>query len=423
MLLQRLLSTARRPHHHHHHHHHHTKHLVQPKMSRVRPRPFSITAPRPPPAPTGLPTGLPTPLPTHPAVVRTPSLFQRTFARTLHTSRATATATATRPTPRRLFHHGAFKRHHTTRSTQRTDNNSNNAFNNLRNQVDQTLQDVDATQLETALQKVMKLQNEDRTKVISGALFMVAMGVYIYGDMIVQGVSGGVAEVTGSEAVTTQVELLAKAVVTTVLNDDQVLHKATEFVTALSADPGTQQALVQLLLVALRHKDTQQELYRMSQLIVGNVLNNPQTTQQVVALFQRVMADPTTQQNVIVLLQQLMVNPTTRNALGELTTHTLQREDVQQQVNDVAASAIHYTLNDPAVFDHATEFVSGVLSEKDVQKSSGEHLWNAFTYSITPTLFGVQSSTPPTASSAAGTSSPVGAGAGTGTPAVTEGRT
>ena len=29
-----------------------------------------------------------------------------------------------------------------------------------------------------------------------------------------------------------------------------------------------------------------------------------------------------------------------------------------------------------------------MLSEKDVQKSSGEHLWNAFTYSITPALFG-----------------------------------
>ena len=255
------------------------------------------------------------------------------------------------------------------------------------------------------MRRVMKIQNEDRTKVISGALLMVALGIYIYGDIIVQGVSGGVAEVTGSEAVTTQVELLAKAVVTTVLNDGQVLQKATEFVTALSADPGTQQALVQLLLVALRHKDTQQELYRLSQLIVGNVLSNPQTTQQVVQLFQRVLADPTTQNNVIVLLQQLMVNPTTRTALNELTSVTLQSKQVQQQVNDVASSAIHYTLNDPAVFDHATEFVSGVLTEKDVQKSSGEHLWNAFTYSITPSLFGVQSGsttapTPPAAAAA-----------------------
>jgi hypothetical protein len=255
------------------------------------------------------------------------------------------------------------------------------------------LEDVETTQLETALQRVMKLQSEDRTKMISGGLMLLVMGIYIYGDMIVQGVSGGVAEVTGSEAVTTQVELLAKAVVTTVLNDDQVLQKATEFVTALSGDPGTQQALVQLLLVALRHNDTQQELYRLSQLIVGSVLNNPNTTQQVVELFQRVMADPQTQDSVIVLLQQLMANPTTRVAMNELTTATLQSDDVQQQVNDVAASAIHYTLNDPAVFDHATQFVSGVLSEKDVQKSSGEHLWNAFTYSITPTLFGVQSGT------------------------------
>ena len=266
----------------------------------------------------------------------------------------------------------------------------NNNFQRARNTAVDSLEDQ-LPQLETALQRVMKLQNEDRTKVVSGGLLIVALGVYIYGDMIVQGVSGGVAEVTGSEAVTTQVELLAKAVVTTVLNDGQVLQKATEFVTALSADPGTQQALVQLLLVALRHKDTQQELYRLSQLIVGNVLSNPQTTQQVVQLLQHVLADPATQDNVIVLLQHLMANETTRVALGQLTSATLQTEEVQQQVNDVAANAVHYTLNDPAVFEHATQFVSGVLSEKDVQKSSGEHLWNAFTYSITPTLFGVQS--------------------------------
>ena len=83
----------------------------------------------------------------------------------------------------------------------------------------------------------MKIQNEDRTRRISGGLAIVSLGVYIYGDMIVQSFSGGVAEVTGSEAVQTQVQLLAKAVVTTVLNDDQVLQKATQFVTALSADP------------------------------------------------------------------------------------------------------------------------------------------------------------------------------------------
>ena len=236
----------------------------------------------------------------------------------------------------------------------------------------------------------MKLQNEDRTRMVSGGLLILGLGVYIYGDAIVHMFSGGVAEVTGSEAVQTQVQQLAKAVVTTVLNDAQVLEKATEFVTALSADPVTQQALVQLLLVALRHRDTQQEVYRLSQNVVSQVLDNPQTTQQVVGLLQNVLADPATQDNVLALLRQLMANPATREALGELTTYTLARDDVQEQANGVAGAAVHMVLNDPKVFEHATDWVTGVLSEKDVQKSSGEHLWNAFTYSITPTLFGVQ---------------------------------
>ena len=246
----------------------------------------------------------------------------------------------------------------------------------------------EASQLESALQRVMKIQNEDRTRAISGGLAILGLGVYIYGDMIVHSFSGGVAEVTGSEAVQTQVQLLAKAVVTTVLNDDQVLKKATEFVTALSADPGTQQAVVSLLLVALRHDQTQQEVFRLSQNIVTHVLNSPATTSQVVELLRRVLADPATQDQVIVLLQQLMANPTTRDALANLTSSTLETDTVQGQVNDIAAEAVHVVLNDPKVFDHATDWVTGVLSEKDVQKSSGEHLWNAFTYSITPALFG-----------------------------------
>lgn len=247
-----------------------------------------------------------------------------------------------------------------------------------------------ASQLESALQRVMKIQNEDRTRAVSGGLVILGLGVYIYGDMIVQSFSGGVAEVTGSEAVQTQVQLLAKAVVTTVLNDDLVLQKATEFVTALSADPGTQQAVVGLLLVALRHDQTQQEVYRLSQNIVTHVLNSPATTTQVVELLRRVLVDPATQDQVLVLLQQLMENPSTRDALARLTSSTLETNAVQRQVNDLAAETLHVVLNDPKVFDHATDWVTGVLSEKDVQKSSGEHLWNAFTYSITPALFGTR---------------------------------
>ena len=334
-----------------------------------------------------------------PRSIQSKSFFNKSSLLFQHHNISTKTSIPWQQALRR--NHQLLKKNNTktrtfTTATKPVRNNSSSRVS--RNTMD-SLEDQ-LPQLETALQRVMKLQNEDRTKVISGGLLIIALSVYIYGDMIVQGVSGGVAEVTGSEAVTTQVELLAKAVVTTVLNDDQVLQKATEFVTALSANPGTQQALVQLLLVALRHKDTQQELYRLSQLIVGNVLSNPQTTQQVVQLVQRVLADPNTQANVIVLFSQLLENPTTRVAMASLTTATLKEEYVQQQVNDIAANSVHYTLNDPAVFEHATQFVSGVLSEKDVQKSSGEHLWNAFTYSITPTLFGVQSGTSTTAPTA-----------------------
>ena len=104
-----------------------------------------------------------------------------------------------------------------------------------------------------------------------------------------------------------------------------------------------------LILVALRHDHTQQEVYRLSQNIVTHILNSPATTSQVVELLRRVLADPSTQDQMIILLQQLIANPTTRDALAGLTTSTLEADAVQEQVNSIAAEAVHVVLNDPKV--------------------------------------------------------------------------
>ena len=248
----------------------------------------------------------------------------------------------------------------------------------------------EAPQLEVLFRRVMQSQHledrMDRIRIVSGACLILGLGVYVYGELIVLGFSGGVAEVTGSEAVQTQVNLLAKAVVTTVLNDSEVLHRATEFIAALSADPATQQALTGLLVLALQHKSTQQEVNRLSADVVAYILDRPETTEQVVELLQRVLADPKTHARVILLMQQMLENPVTREALATLMISTLNRSDVQATASHVGKTAAHDILNSSEVYEHSTQWIAELMGQRHLQKSSGQHLWNAFTYSITPSL-------------------------------------
>ena len=85
-----------------------------------------------------------------------------------------------------------------------------------------------------------------------------------------------------------------------------------------------------------------------------------------------------------------MEDEQTRAALGQLLVHTLARADVVQSSTDAATSVTHNVLNDEEVGKHAAFWMQQVLGDSNIQKKSGEHLWNAFTYAINP--FGGSSS-------------------------------
>ena len=107
-------------------------------------------------------------------------------------------------------------------------------------------------------------------------------------------------------------------------------------------------------------------------------------------LFGNVLQEPWTKKVVLDLLSQLMEDEQTRAALGQLLVHTLARADVVQSSTDAATSVTHNVLNDEEVGKHAAFWMQQVLGDSNIQKKSGEHLWNAFTYAINP--FGGSSS-------------------------------
>ena len=245
-----------------------------------------------------------------------------------------------------------------------------------------------------ALQRVMRLQSEKQFRIYGGAFLIIGMGTWIYGSSIIDYFSGNVAEVTSksiaSEEVQSEVQSLAIGAVNTVLQDEQVLKQTVKFLQNLVQQPETQIALVQLLVIALRNPETQNEVNKLSQNVVTYILSDKQTLEQVTLLLGNVLEQPWMKKVVLDLLTQLMEDEQTRNALGRLLVHTLARTDVVQSSTDVAISATHNVLNDEEVGKHAAFWMQQVLSDSNIQKKSGEHLWNAFTYAINP--FGGSSS-------------------------------
>ena len=248
--------------------------------------------------------------------------------------------------------------------------------------------------MENAMERLMRLQSQKNSRIYGGAFLLIGMGTWIYGSTIIDYFSGNVAEVTSksiaSEEVQSEVQQLAIGAVNTVLQDEKVLKQTVTFLQNLVQQPETQMALVQLLVIALRNPETQNEVNKLSQNVVQYILKDQQTLDQVTILFGNVLQEPWTKKVVLDLLSQLMEDEQTRAALGQLLVHTLARADVVQSSTDAATSVTHNVLNDEEVGKHAAFWMQQVLGDSNIQKKSGEHLWNAFTYAINP--FGGSSS-------------------------------
>ena len=60
----------------------------------------------------------------------------------------------------------------------------------------------------------------------------------------------------------------------------------------------------------------------------------------------------------------------------------LARDDVRQSLEDALVDACHGALSDAELLRHAKTAASSTLASRDVQKSAGDALWNAYKYSL-----------------------------------------
>eukprot|EP01127_Copromyxa_protea_P010398 TRINITY_DN2531_c0_g1_i2.p1 TRINITY_DN2531_c0_g1~~TRINITY_DN2531_c0_g1_i2.p1 ORF type:complete len:457 (-),score=107.53 TRINITY_DN2531_c0_g1_i2:16-1386(-) len=188
-----------------------------------------------------------------------------------------------------------------------------------------------------------------------------------------------------------KVEDFAKALINELLdhytNDKQTQQVTVDFVSKIFADPATTKAAVNLVNNVLQDESFKAQTVNLSNYIVGVVLNDQHTTDQVVVLLKKVAAMEETQNLLQWLFVKLFNDETIQLELQKLFIHVFSQDSIVNKSNDLANTAATHVLSDPAVIATAQNFVNQTLNDGAVQEAAGYAIWEAFMVAVTPSLF------------------------------------
>jgi hypothetical protein len=79
-------------------------------------------------------------------------------------------------------------------------------------------------------------------------------------------------------------------------------------------------------------------------------------------------------------------HPQTIAAGTTFLTNLLASPAFQESASNLGIHVAHTVLEDSAVKQHASVFLSQILNDKKVQSDTGELLWSAICYAVTPSI-------------------------------------
>lgn len=229
--------------------------------------------------------------------------------------------------------------------------------------------------IEKSLMNTLKVQNERRFRVgLFVAVVAGALGYWFY-PRVKKKTSSEIASVAGGaledEEVQKKAEMLAKAVVHTVLNDPTIMKQASNFLVELFKDEHFQRGL-------------REEGLIVSNWIVKRVLEDPNTTKMVVRLLGDASRDPAMQKSLLELSYWLLEQEPVRKQLVKLTNGVLVDPAFLQQSAELGMWVSHQVLDDVTVYKHSCDFCMSVLSDRSIQDTAGTALWESVKGIVSP---------------------------------------
>lgn len=145
-----------------------------------------------------------------------------------------------------------------------------------------------------------------------------------------------------------------------------------------------QSALASLVTRVLDSEQFQKGCQTLLKNLWNDLVNDPETTAQVVELLQNSIQNKEIQRAVKKLIMQIINDKEVYDELTRLIVRLGQEKAVLEATQDLLTESAHNALNDPEILDHSMEFATDVVGDDIVQRTSGEALRNTVSYAVLP---------------------------------------
>jgi hypothetical protein len=225
-----------------------------------------------------------------------------------------------------------------------------------------------------------RLQLQESSRVVKGiVLVSIVMGVigsvvYVFREFLKERTVTQVSDIAQrtleTDQVQTQVSILTHDLIRKLLTDTTVQQSTLLFVQRLLADDSTRQSVQILLQNLLNDSKTIVLGSQYAQKIAENVMNSPQTKEQLASL-----------------LRSAVLAPENKEALQILFKNFMNDEKTVEIFTEKLIIAAQNVLNDGAVKLNATEFAKSILNDATLQQTTGEALWGSVKSAFKPKWF------------------------------------
>lgn len=229
-------------------------------------------------------------------------------------------------------------------------------------------------------------QSERRLRLMFGLLLAVGGLVYLWRDRIKKRMTEEAAELTSRtmqhESIQKSAEMVGKSLAHEILHDATVAQAATKLTRDVLLQQETRDAALDLVLWIVERDESRQVVRSLLKAVVIDLAQDDEVVDELASMAARALKRESARNAVVDLGAKLLDDEITLDAATRLAIRLLDREDARAMLGATFADAAHRALDDRDVRNHASTAAREALSDRRVQKSAGDALWNAYKYSI-----------------------------------------
>lgn len=181
-------------------------------------------------------------------------------------------------------------------------------------------------------------------------------------------------------------KILGKELAEMMEAESQTAGNTADVVADVLNSEALQNAIASLITRVLSSEQFQNACQTLLKNLWSDLVNDPETVAQVVALLNTAIKDEKIKTSFKELVLGLLKDDEVYNELTGLVVKLGEDNEILNATKELLTESAHQALNDPEILDHSMEFATDIVGDNVIQRTSGEALRNTVTYAVRPSL-------------------------------------